>query len=82
MESSATEDIRVSLARARLLEWRRREPQLALAVVEAAQRRMPHEAEGLELRKARLRRKVTKRLSSRQRAGTSFGTQLEVVTDT
>ena len=82
MESSATEDIRVSLARARLLEWRRREPQLALAVVEAAQRRMPHEAEGLELRKARLRRKVTKRLTSRQRAGTSFGTQLEVVTDT
>ena len=81
MESSATDDIRVSLARARLLEWRRREPQLALAVVEAAQRRMPHEAEGLESRKARLRRKVTKRLSRRQRARASFGTQLEVVTD-
>jgi uncharacterized protein YprB with RNaseH-like and TPR domain len=81
MESSATKDIRVSLARARLLEWRRRDPQLALAVVEAAQHRMPHEAEGLELRRARLRRKVTKRLTSRPRAQASWGTQLEVVTD-
>jgi hypothetical protein len=81
MESSATEDIRVSLARARLLEWRRREPQLALAVVEAAQRRMPHEAEGLEPRRARLRRKVTKRLSGKPRTRVSFGTQLEVVAD-
>jgi hypothetical protein len=81
MESSATEDIRVSLARARLLEWRRREPQLALAVVEAAQRRMPHEAEGLELRRARLRRKVTNRLRGKHRTLASFGTQLEVVTD-
>jgi hypothetical protein len=81
MESSATEDIRVSLARARLLEWRRREPQLALAVVEAAQRRMPHEAEGLELRRARLRRKVTKRLRGKHRTLASFGTQLEAVTD-
>lgn len=81
IEASATEDIRVSVARARLLEWRRREPQLALAVVEAAQRRMPHEAEGLEPRKARLSRKVTKRLSRRQRTLQNFGTQLEVVTD-
>ena len=61
LESSVTEDIRVSLARARLLEWRRRDPQRALAVVEAAQRRMPHEAADLEARIARLRRKVTKR---------------------
>src|ERR1700704_2561016 len=81
MESSATEDIRVSLARARLLEWRRREPQLALAVVEAAQRRMPHEAEGLELRRAPLRRKGPKRLSGKRRTRVSFGTQLEVVAD-
>jgi len=61
LESSVTEDIRVSLARARLLEWRRRDPQRALAVVEAAQRRMPHEAADLEARRARLHRKVTKR---------------------
>jgi hypothetical protein len=71
----------VSVARARLLEWRRRQPQLALAVVEAAQSRMPHEAEGLEPRRARLRRKVTKRLSSKARARAACGTQLEVVTD-
>jgi uncharacterized protein len=81
MESSVTEDIRVSVARARLLEWRRRQPQLALAVVEAAQSRMPHEAEGLEPRRARLRRKVTKRLSSRARTRAAWGIQLEVVTD-
>jgi hypothetical protein len=64
LESSVTEDIRVSLARARLLEWRRRDPRRALAVVEAAQRRMPHEAADLETRRARLRRKVTKRSSA------------------
>ncbi|MDQ2943614.1 MAG: ribonuclease H-like domain-containing protein [Candidatus Dormibacteraeota bacterium] len=62
LESSVTEDVRVSVARARLLEWRRRDPQLALAVVEAAQHRMPDEAAGLETRRARLRGKVTKRL--------------------
>jgi hypothetical protein len=67
LESSVTEDIRVSLARARLLEWRRRDPRRALAVVEAAQRRMPHEAADLEARKARLRRKMTKRSSDRPR---------------
>jgi hypothetical protein len=61
LESSVTEDIRVSLARARLLEWRRRDPRRALAVVEAAQRRMPHEAAELETRRERLRRKVSKR---------------------
>jgi uncharacterized protein len=81
MESSVTEDVRVSVARARLLEWRRRQPQLALAVVEAAQSRMPHEAEALEPRRARLRRKVTKRLSSKARTRAAWGTQLEVVTD-
>jgi hypothetical protein len=61
LEASVTEDIRVSLARARLLEWRHRDPQRALAVVEAAQRRMPHEAADLEARRARLHRKVAKR---------------------
>jgi hypothetical protein len=58
LESSLTEDIRLSVARARLLEWRRREPQLALSVVEAAQRRMPETAPDLENRLARLRRKA------------------------
>jgi uncharacterized protein len=58
LESSVTEDIRVSVARARLLEWRRRDPHLALGVVEAAQRRMPEAAPELEHRRARLKRKV------------------------
>ena len=47
LEAKASEDVRVSVARARLFEWRRRDPQLALAVVEAAQERMPEEAEGV-----------------------------------
>lgn len=58
LESSATEDIRVSIARARLLEWRRRDPHQALTIVEAAQRRMPEQASDLEHRRERLRRKV------------------------
>lgn len=58
LESSATDDMRVSLARARLLEWRRRDPASALAVVEDAQHRMPGEAGELEHRRARLLRKV------------------------
>jgi hypothetical protein len=61
LEASITEDIRVSLARARLLEWRYRDPRRALAVVEAAQRRMPHQAADLETRRARLHGKVTER---------------------
>ena len=66
LESKASEDIRVSVARARLLEWQRREPQLALSVVEAAQQRMPEAASDLEPRRARLRRKIEKRLSGRR----------------
>ena len=58
LESSVTEDIRVSVARARLLEWRRRDPDLALSVVEAAQERMPEAAPELKHRLARLKRKV------------------------
>ena len=58
LETSATEDIRVSIARARLLEWRRRDPHQALSIVEAAQRRMPDQAPDLEHRRERLRRKV------------------------
>jgi hypothetical protein len=58
LESSAQDDMRVSVARARLLEWRRRDPRTALRVVEDAQRRMPDEAPDLEPRRARLRRKV------------------------
>src|SRR5690349_5170567 len=44
LESHAREDMRVSVARARLLEWRRRDPQRALHVVEDARRRMPETA--------------------------------------
>ena len=65
LEAEASEDVRVSVARARLFEWRRRDPQLALAVVEAAQERMPDEAIGLEHRRLRLRRKVDNRLRDR-----------------
>ena len=58
LEERAAEDLRVSVARARLLEWRRRDPRHALDVVEAAQIRMPDAAEELEHRRSRLRRKV------------------------
>ena len=61
LETSVTEDIRISVARAMLLEWRRRDPQQALTVVEAAQRRMPDASDALERRLARLRRKVALR---------------------
>ena len=60
LESHATEDMRVSIARARLLEWRKRDPLAALDVVEGARRRMPDEAEMLESRLLRLRRKARK----------------------
>jgi uncharacterized protein len=58
LESSVTADIRLSVARARLLEWRRRDALSALSVVEAALRRMPDQAPDLEHRRARLRRKL------------------------
>ncbi len=58
LETRAREDVRVSIARARLLEWRRRDPESALMVVEEAQRRMPEEAPDLEHRRERLKRKV------------------------
>jgi hypothetical protein len=61
LEARVGDDIRVSVAHARLLEWRRREPQLALSVVEAAQSRMPHAASDLEPRRQRLKRKVERR---------------------
>jgi Predicted exonuclease len=61
LESHATADMRVSIARARLLEWRKRDPLAALNVVEGARRRMPEEAELLESRLVRLRRKARKR---------------------
>jgi hypothetical protein len=68
LEARATEDVRVAVAHARLLEWRRREPALALSVVEAAQSRMPDVAEGLEPRRQRLKRKVEKRRPARPQA--------------
>lgn len=61
LESHARDDVRVSVARARILEWRRRDPQRALRVVEDAQRRMPDMAAELASRLARLRRKVEAR---------------------
>jgi hypothetical protein len=67
LEAKASDDVRVSVARARLLEWRRRDPQLALAVVEAAQDRMPEHATELEPRRVRLRRKVDNRLRDRRK---------------
>jgi len=64
LESRVDSDIRLTVARARLLEWRRRDPQLALAVVEAAQQRLPDAAAELEPRRERLRRKVLRRHAS------------------
>ncbi len=58
LESHAMDDMRVSVARAMLLEWRRRDPARALHVVEEARRRMPEQASQLDHRRARLRRKV------------------------
>ena len=58
LESKSRDDIRVSVARARLLEWHRRDPAQALGVVEDAQRRMPEAAAGLEHRRARLLMKL------------------------
>ena len=81
LESSAAEDIRVSIARARLLEWRRRDPHQALSIVEGAQRRMPDQAPGLEHRLARLRRKVESdrgRNRVRRRRGSGKGQVREV----
>jgi len=65
LEAHTRDDIRISLARARLLEWRRRDPQRALAVVEDARRRMPEEAASMDTRHARLLRKVDSRRDAR-----------------
>jgi hypothetical protein len=62
LERSVRDDARLSVARARLLEWRRRDPHQALRVVEDAQRRMPEAAQELELRRLRLERKVRRRV--------------------
>ncbi len=61
LESVVTDDMRVSVARARLLEWRRRDPRRALFVVEDARRRMPEEARDLDGRRARLLHKLSSR---------------------
>ena len=60
LESSVNEDLRVSLARARLLEWRTRDLEKALEIVEHAQRRMPESAPELEHRRLRLLRKIAR----------------------
>jgi hypothetical protein len=61
LESTFSEDVRVAVARARLLEWRRKDPHAALSVVEAAQQRLPDAARELEPRRERLARKVVRR---------------------
>jgi hypothetical protein len=61
LESRMPEDLRVAVARARLLEWRRRDPLQALTIVESAQLRMPEQASELELRRARLKKKLESR---------------------
>lgn len=61
LETHSREDVRISVARARLLEWRRKDPRSALAVVENAQRRMPKQAGELEDRRRRLEGKVSRR---------------------
>ena len=76
LESRASEDVRVSVARASLLEWRRHEPKLALSVVERAQERMPEAAADLEPRRARLQRKVQKRCDARPSSGGRDGQSL------
>jgi uncharacterized protein YprB with RNaseH-like and TPR domain len=67
LEASVTEDIRLSVARARLLEWRRRDASSALSVVEAALHRMPDQAPDLQHRLARLRRKLDSGRGSRRK---------------
>lgn len=67
LEASNPDDVRVSLARARLLEWRRRDAELALSVVERAQQRMPEVAGELEPRRRRLMRKVERKVRTRLR---------------
>jgi len=67
LETHVADDVRLAVARARLLEWRRRDPQAALAVVEDARRRMPEAAPELEDRRSRLVRKVTRRGDKKRR---------------
>ena len=67
LETRAPSDMRVAVAHARVLEWRRRDPHLALGVVEAAQRRLPEKALELEPRRVRLKRKAEKKLDARGR---------------
>jgi len=76
LEARASDDVRVAVMRARLFEWRRRDPQRALAVVEAAQERMPEHATGLEQRRLRLRRKLDNRLRGRRQRQV-WGYQIE-----
>ena len=72
LEARVPDDIRVSVARARLLEWRRRDPRAALAVVEEARRRMPEEAGELEARHVRLTRKISRRAARQVQLDAGF----------
>lgn len=77
MEQRFDSDLRVAIARARLLEWRRKEPAQALHVVESAQERMPEAAAELEPRRLRLRRKVEARSGRRRQAHRGTGHRRE-----
>ena len=60
LESKVRDDVRLSIARARLLEWRTRNAEQALEIVEQAQRRIPESAHELEHRRIRLVRKISR----------------------
>ena len=68
LESAVDDDVRLAIAHARLLEWRRHDPRRALRIVEHAQARLPDAATALEQRRARLLRKVLKDASVTARA--------------
>jgi uncharacterized protein len=81
LESSTADDVRLAVARARLLEWRRRDPGEALRIVEDAQRRMPETAPSLEHRRARLRRKLesgNRREGGRRGRGQGYVRQIQL----
>jgi uncharacterized protein len=82
LESHVADDVRLAVARARLLEWRRRDPQAALAVVEEARRRMPEAAQELEGRRSRLVRKVTRRREERRRPSRPEQLEASILTGT
>ena len=60
LESNVRDDVRIAIARARLLEWKKRNPAQALEIVEQAQQRIPESAHELEHRRIRLAQKISR----------------------